>query len=259
MSAARTRLAVWVLGWTCASGAVFAEDVVGVIDWARKVELGTLVSGVVAEVHAEPGDLVSAGDSLVDLDRRGFRAEVNRRLAAHKHAQAVLTEAEREGERAIELYERTVLSDFERNQAMVALRRARAAAEAARADLVQARLDLERSTLKAPFDGLVLAVQAARGQTVVSELQSVPLVTLAESKVYRVRARVDAARAAAIQPGSELAATMRGRDARVIVQMVGFEPVAESPGGPQYELLATVRGDPGELLRVGEVVTLHLD
>lgn len=242
-----------------ASAAVLAADVPAVVGWSQRVELGTLVSGVVNEVHVQPGQAVKKGDQLISLDSRGFSSQVSRRLAAHRHAQAMLEEARREDERAIELYDRTVLSDFERNQALVALEAARAKAEAARAALVEARLDLERSVVRAPFDGVVLAVNAAPGQTVISELQSQALVTVADNRVYRARAQIDATQAGQLEQGKTLRATVRGQALDASVSYVGFEPVAQSGQGPRYELVAEIAAGEGPPLRVGETVILHLD
>jgi len=251
-------MATCLLGLWVSGGAV-AADVAAVVGWSQKVELGTLVSGVVSEVHVRPGQSVSKGDELISLDGRSFSGQVSRRLAAYRHAKAALEEAEREDERAIELYDRTVLSDFERNQALIALQSARASAEAARADLIEARLDLERSVVRAPFDGVVLSVSVAPGQTIVSEWQSSPLVTVADNRVYLARAQVDAIQAGRLKRGSELRATVRGEDVQALVSHVGFEPVAQSDQGPRYELVAEIAvGDEGSL-RVGETVILHLE
>jgi multidrug efflux system membrane fusion protein len=247
------------LGLSLAAPVAMAEDVAAVIAWSQRVELGTLVSGVVERVHVRPGQTVVKGDSLVSLDGRGFRSEVARTLAAHRHAQARLEEAQREDERAIELYDRTVLSDFERNLALIGLKGAQAAAEAARAAWLQARLDLERSVIRAPFDGVVLAVNAAAGQTVVSELQSAPLVTLADTDVYLARAQVGIDQAGRLATDSALRATARGRDLEARVQYVGLEPVAKSERGPRYELVAEIRAPDDQVLRVGETVILHLE
>lgn len=241
-----------------ATSPALAADVTAVIGWAQRVELGTLVSGVVSEVHVSPGQQVSKGDSLLSLDGRGFDSQVSRRLAEHRHAQAMLEEAEREDARAQELYDRTVLSDFERNQATIALKAARAEAENARAGLVQARLDQERSVVRAPFDGVVLAVNAAPGQTVVSELQSPALVTLADNRVYRARAQVDAEQAARLEPGRRLSATVRGQSLDATVSYVGLEPVAQDGGVARYELVADIAAG-GQALRVGETATLRLE
>ena len=247
------------LSVTGMSGAALAADVSAVVSWAQKVELGTLVSGMVSEVHVRPGQTVARGDKLISLDNRGFNAQVNRRLAGYQHAKAAFEEAKREDERAVELYDRTVLSDFERNQALIGLHAARATAEAARADLTEARLDLERSVVRAPFDGLVLSVGAAPGQTIVSEWQSQPLVTLADNRVYHAHAQIDASRAGRLAPGSELRATLRGEAVQAAVAYVGFEPVGRSEQGPLYELVAEIIVDDGQPLRVGETLILHLE
>lgn len=247
-----------LLGLTLLVPPASAEDVAAVIGWSKRVELGTLVSGIVEAVPVRPGQAVTQGDELLRLDPRGFKGEVARALAAHRHAQSLLEEAQREDQRAIELYDRTVLSDFERNQALIALKGARAQAEAARAALTRARLDLERSAIRAPFDGVVLAVDASPGQTVISELQSRPLITMADNRVYLARAQLSADRAAQLSPGVSLRATVRGVDLEASVDHIGFEPVSPS-GPPRYALVAELRAPDGEVLRVGETVILHLE
>ena len=247
---------VWLSGL---AGTVSAADIPAVVGWAQRVELGTLVSGVVSEVHVRPGQQVSKGDKLLSLDRRGFASQLNRRAAEHRHAQAVLEEARREDERAVELYDRTVLSDFERNQALVALKAADAAAQRARAALVEARLDLERSEIQAPFDAAVLAINASPGQSVVSELQSQPLVIVADTRNLRARALIDAAQAGGLQPGDPIEATLRGATVQAGVAYIGFEPVSQDGQGVRYELFVDLLAEPDRPLRVGETVILHLE
>ncbi|WP_078120777.1 efflux RND transporter periplasmic adaptor subunit [Thiosocius teredinicola] len=252
--------AVLCLGALGVSVAASAADVTAKIAWSQRAELGTLVSGVISEVHVSPGQSVKQGAKLVSLDQRGFNSEVARRNAEVSHTQALLQEAKRDDDRAIELYDRTVLSDFERNQAAVALKSARASAEAARAALVAAKLDLERSVVTAPFDAMVLAVNAVPGESVVSELQSRPLVTVADNRRYHATAVVDADTAARLQPGQALKATVRGETRDAKVAFVGFEPVGDAAAAaPGYELVAEIGADPEQPLRVGESVTLHLE
>jgi multidrug efflux system membrane fusion protein len=252
-------LAAACLFGLCVAGSVLAADVSAVIHWSRSVELGTLVSGVVSDVYVKPGQAVSKGDRLISLDDRGFSSQLSKHEAAYRLAQAALAEARREDERAIELYDRTVLSDFERNQAQLALLSARAAAEAAHADMIEARLNLERSEILAPFDGVVLSVNAAPGQTVVSEWQSQPLVTIADNRVYQAHAQIDANQAARLQQGQSLRATARGGDLDASVSYIGLEPAGESAQGPRYELITEIASKDNRSLRVGETVILHLD
>ncbi len=240
-------------------GRAQAEDITAVLGWTQRIELGTLVSGVVAEVHVRPGQSVQQGDELISLDPRGFKSQVGRRLAEQRHAQALLEEARREDQRASELYDRTVLSDFERNQALLALKAARAAFERSGAALIAARLDLERSVLRAPFTGVVLAVDATPGQSVVSELQSQPLVTLANNRTLHALAEVDAERAANLPVGQVLRATLRGRALRASVSHVGYEPLDPMGQEPRYQLVVNIDGNEQPPLRVGETVILHLE
>ncbi|MCB1772183.1 MAG: efflux RND transporter periplasmic adaptor subunit [Gammaproteobacteria bacterium] len=247
-------LCVWAL-----AGNVLAQQVVdGVVTWSQRVELGMLVSGIVSQVHVRPGQRVGKGDTLVELDDRGFGSQVQRWLAEHRHAKGLVAEAEREDERAAELYDRTVLSDFERNQAMIALDGARARLALASARLVDARLDLERSRIRAPFDGVVLHVSAVPGQTVNSELQVQPLVALADSNLA-VSAEVDAASAARLTPGQIVRLIVRGERFDGRVTHVGLEPLPTNDGRLRYALQVDV--DPGQApgLRVGETVSVEFE
>ena len=238
--------------------ALAQERVEGVVTWSQRVELGMLVSGVVSQVHVRPGQQVSTGDTLVELDDRGFGSQVQRWLAEYRHAKGLLTEAEREDERAAELYDRTVLSDFERNQALIALDAARARLALANARLVEARLDLERSRIKAPFDGVVLQVSAVPGQTVISEMQVQPLVALANSELA-VRAKLEAAAAARVVAGQVVSLEARGKRFEGRVAYVGLEPLPADDGRLRYALQVDV--DPGQApdLRVGETVSVELE
>lgn len=235
-----------------------AADVTAVVAWGQRVELGTLVSGVINEVHVQPGQEVASGDALVSLDRRGFVSQVDRRNAEFQYAKAMYEEAQRDDERAAELYDRTVLSDFERNQAAIALKAAYAAVGRARAQLVDAQLDLERSVIKAPFDGMVLTVDAAPGQSIVSELQSRPLVTVGDVRRLRARALVGGAQASVLQAAMPLRASLRGVEISARVAHIGFEPVAAADGERYYELFADLVAEPGSL-RIGDSITLHLE
>ena len=113
--------------------------------------------------------------------------------------------------------------------------------------------------MRAPFDGLVLAVNAAPGQSVVSGCRSQPLVTLAANSVYRARAQIDLAQAGQLVPGQRLQASVRGRPIEGLVAYIGLEPVAQSAQGPQYELVAEFAVTDQQPLRVGETVILHLE
>jgi multidrug efflux system membrane fusion protein len=237
------------------AGAALAGELPGTLDWEDRVSMGTLVSGVVSEVPVRAGQRVHAGDLLVGLDSRGFRARLAAARAEAARAQSQLEEAQREDERAEELYARTVLSEHERTRATISLREAEAVVVRARAEVMNARLDLERSRLQAPFAGRVLAVHAVPGQAVVTHLQSESLVELAGDAQMLVRAEADLETARAIAAGTASVQVAGRRIAAGRVE-VGFEPVGRQQGAPRY-VVSVLFSRPADLeLRAGQLARL---
>ena len=89
-----------------------AAEYDGVLDFNRKAKLSTPVSGVVAKVNVQPGDRVIQGDVLLQLDNGVIKANVEKAKADVQHYERLYKEAERELQRNQELYDRTVLSDW---------------------------------------------------------------------------------------------------------------------------------------------------
>ncbi len=237
------------------SGVLHAGELPGKLAWGERLSMGMLVSGVVSEVPVQAGQRVKKGDLLVGLDARGFRAELQGVRAESSRAQTLLEEAQREDERAAELYDRTLLSEHERTAATIGLREAQAAAARARANEVNARLDLERSRLSAPFDGLVLAVHAAPGQAVVSRFQTSPLVELAGDlrMVLLSSADMATARAAA---AADATVDVAGQQLKADAVEIGFEPVGSEQARPRYALKVYFNRPDDLELRAGEPARL---
>jgi RND family efflux transporter MFP subunit len=147
--------------------------------WAAdKVELTTRVSGVVESVLVKPGQRVKKGAVLLRLDRTILQARLEEATADHARAQADEADAKREQGRAQELYDRTVSSTSELEAAELRYARAQAALSAAQARRVIAQKNLADAELKAPFDGVVIAISGGAGTVVVADCQPKPLIVL---------------------------------------------------------------------------------
>lgn len=151
----------------------------------RQMPLGTLVSGVIDEVMVQPGQEVKQGEKLLKLDQREFRAQLQRAKAMLVRANSLLEEAKREEDRAREMYDRTLLSDHELQKAQIGTLEAESRTHAATADLVQARLNLERSVIRAPTDGRVLEVHAWKGEPLQNALEIQPLIRFASTETLQ--------------------------------------------------------------------------
>ncbi len=129
-----------------------------------------LAAQVAAEVvgvspHFEAGGFFERGEVLVRLDRRDYELATER--AAARVAQAELRLAQQRAEAQVAADEWRQLGEGEPEPLVVRrpqLAEAEAALKAAEAELGMARLDLERTLIRAPFDGRVHDTAVDRGQ-----------------------------------------------------------------------------------------------
>lgn len=134
----------------------------GTVAPARDIVLSPRVSGQIVDVASTfvPGGFVSAGEILATIDPADFENLLAMRESDLREAEAQL--AIEKGRRAVAEQEFALLGEeIDPSNRGLVLREpqiasARARAEAASAALTQARLDLDRTRLRAPFDAQVL-------------------------------------------------------------------------------------------------------
>lgn len=250
----------WLLTMACLVGfsPVFAIELKAELDWARRVELGTPVKGVVRDIRVQAGQRVAENEVLLQLDQRGFQSRVIGLKAQVMHFKAELAEAGREQERAIELYDRTVLSDHELQVAKNNLIAAEARYQKARADLVQAELDLEYSSVRAPYDGVIVTRHAEVGQTVVPDLQPVILFVLADAHHMLAKGRVSASEIAHVSIGKEAVVKIDGEEYTGRIINFGLETILEGKNADKRYLVKVEFPFQSQASHVGQSVIIHL-
>lgn len=144
----------------------------GVVRPAREVTLRPRVNGQVAELSSQfvPGGYVEAGETLVRLDESDYRNTLRQRESELAQAQADLAIEKGRQDVAQRDYEQTGRELSEDNRALVLREPQRNRVEAqiasARAAVEQARLDLDRTRLTAPFDAHVVSRAVNQGSQV---------------------------------------------------------------------------------------------
>lgn len=249
---------MYLLALGILSGAANSLELEGRVNWSQRTELGTLVSGVVDAVPVRQGQYVKEGDELLRLDDRDFKARIAEAQAQVSGAGARHTEAKREDERAEELYDRTVLSDHERQLAAIAFQESASTLLAARARLTRARIDYERSVIKAPYDAIVVRVDTSPGEIIVSELQSKPLLVVAQAQLMTIEGLASAPQMAQLEPGMTAQVEIRDALLQGTVSSLGLEPVASEPSGTLYHLKVSVEVPPDMGVRVGEAAMIRV-
>lgn len=252
------RISFWLVLAGIAWGNVgMAEEIQASIGWSRRVELGTPVSGVIGMINAVPGQRVRQGEVLLQLDPRSFRAEVESRRAELEKLESILAEARREQERAATLYERTLLSEHELQVKKNEFIAARANRDMGRAALTRARLELEYSEIRAPFDAIVVWRQAEVGQSVVSAMQPVVLLVVAEAQRRQANGFLHARQLATVRPGQKAVVKTAGRTFTGEVTAFHPEPAPDRDKDAPYPVSVTFSiGD--SLLPVGQAATIEL-
>jgi RND family efflux transporter MFP subunit len=160
----------------------------GAVSPRTESELVSQVKGEVISVSRQfaAGGFFKKGDVLLTIDPRDYEFAIA--LQKDKLAQASLRLTQEEGEARIAREEWEKLKGQEKANPLVLrepqLAQARAAAEAAEAALSQARLNLERTQIKAPYDGRIRSKNVDLGEYV---SPGVPLATIYAVDIAEVR------------------------------------------------------------------------
>jgi RND family efflux transporter MFP subunit len=175
---------------------LWAADIQATLQWSQRVELSTPVSGVVQAVNVEVGDLVKKGQVLLTLDSTAYQARVAESQSEITRLNAEAEEAKRDLDRVQGLYERTVVSTTDLDQAKLRLVKSRSTLSEARARLRQNQKALDDASIHAPFDAVVVLRHAEPGLSVAATLQPQMLLTLARSgemiaRIYLLSPQMD--------------------------------------------------------------------
>lgn len=223
------------------------------------VEVGSQLSGQVAEIHKDFNDEVEEGELLALIDPATFETRVtaaeadlavarsNVRIAeatvAKTKAQTAL--AEREASRQERLAERGNVSQSALDAARTALRAARADTEVAAAQLenarsvvaqreatlAQSRIDLERTRIVSPIEGVIIERSVSVGQTVAASLQAPVLFRIAQDlSQIQIEAEINEADIGAVSAGNSVTFTVDAYPEerfRGEVKQVRLAPTAE--------------------------------
>jgi RND family efflux transporter MFP subunit len=237
------------------SQAAWAGEVPATLQWSHRVELSAAVSGIVRTVHVDVGDQVKKGQVLLALDATAYQARVAEIQAGILRLQAEAAEAARDLVRVQELYARTVVATADLDQAKLRNTRAASQLEEARASLRQNQKVLDDSTLRAPFDAVVVQRQVEPGMSVAAGLQPQVLLVLAKSGEMLARTYLPAAQLERLKAGQSVSVTSGGLSYAGKIKSLGLEP-GKRDGEAGY--LLEVSFGSREQLRAGAAALVKL-
>ncbi|MBC3869799.1 efflux RND transporter periplasmic adaptor subunit [Undibacterium oligocarboniphilum] len=137
----------------------------GSIQPERKADLRSEISSVVLQVLKENGEAVRRGDLLVRLDDTSIKDSLNSALEAERAALQTYDQAERQMQRLKTLRASGMASTQQLEDAEIRRNNTQSDLVAAKARTVQARQQLQRTEVRAPFDGVVSERKVSAGDT----------------------------------------------------------------------------------------------
>ena len=171
-----------------------AISATGTLSAISTVDVGSQISGQVTAVQVDFNDHVSKGEVLARIDPSTYQAQIAQGSAAVgsaranlASAQATLRNAEADYTRKSELAQQQLVARSDADLARAARDQARAQVNAAQAQITQqqastqtSQLNLQRTVIRSPVDGVVVTRTVEPGQTVAASLQAPVLFQIAE-------------------------------------------------------------------------------
>jgi len=179
-------------------------NAVGTVQAAETAQLAPQIMGTVVTVHVREGDLIRAGQVLLSINPAQSKAALEgaqAALAASEHQLAAAQIQQKLAEETLArydtLFQRKSVSPQEYEEVKARAQAAAAAAEAARAQrsqataaVAQARSGFDYTSIRAPFNGVVIERHVDPGALA---SPGVPVMTVESTGRFRLEATVDEA------------------------------------------------------------------
>ncbi len=208
--------------------ATLTNSKAGTVEARRRSRIAAEIGGRVVEIVHREGAQVKTGEILVRLAEESLRAKLEQAREGIPVAEARLEDAclrrdraRRELDRTRRLAEQNVISEdrldalqYSFDSARVACESAKAELGAARASLRAAQSELAKTTIVAPFDGIIAEVNVEVGEWVTPSpplLTSPPVIDLIDPTSIYISAPMDEVDAGAVRPGLPVEVTVDSR------------------------------------------------
>jgi HlyD family secretion protein len=237
----------------------------GTLNPVTSVQVGTQVSGQIKELYVDFNSPVKKGQLIARIDPETFEYRVRQAQAdteaarsGQNRAQVSLINAQRELNRTKELVARNFVSPAELDAkqsafdlAQADVRNAQAGVAQREASLASARVDLGRTEIRAPVDGVVIKRSVDVGQTVAASLQAPELFIIAKDlRDMQVETSIDEADVGRIRIGQRASFSVDsfpGRSFNGEVRQVR-KAAQNVQNVVTYTALVTANNDAGQLM-----------
>lgn len=151
----------------------------GQLNPVMNVQVGSQISGIIQKLYADFNSRVTNGQIIAQLDPSTFEANVQQAQGELASAKATLELNQLNSDRASALYRDHLLAKADYDKAVADLHQAEATVKIREASLTRAKVDLARTTIFSPIDGVVISREVDVGQTVAASMNAPVLFKIA--------------------------------------------------------------------------------
>jgi HlyD family secretion protein len=217
----------------------------GTLETVTTVQVGSQVSGMIQALSADFNSLVKRGQVLARLDPSLFQsaleqaqANLVRAQADDERARVTLADAETKFARARELADRQLIprneldtAEVNQKNAAAQVRSAQAGVGQARAAVEQARVNLGKTVITSPIDGIVVSRSVDVGQTVAASMAAPTLYLIAADLTQmQLNASIDEADLGQVAEGQPVTFTVDAHPGDTfsgVVKQVRLNPIVQ--------------------------------
>ena len=156
-----------------------AVTATGQLNPVVNVQVGSQISGMIQKLFVDFNSRVKAGQVIAQIDSATYRAALQQAEGERANARAALELARVKAARAAELRTKDLIPQADDDQARADLHQAEATVAIREASVQKARVDVDRCTIYAPIDGIVISRSVDVGQTVAASLSAPTLFVIA--------------------------------------------------------------------------------
>lgn len=204
---------------------------------ADVVQVAPDVSGIVTEVAVHDNQQVARGDLLFHIDRDRYRLALAQADAAVANRQANLAQANRDADRYRRL-DVTAVAQAQREQAQSIADQAAAAVQQAQADRDLAQLNLDRTEVRAPVNGIVTNLDLQVGDYVAA---GHPVIAVVDTDSFHVDGYFEETKLGRIRKGDRATIYLIGAGPPLTGHVEGIaSAIVDRERGTSADLLANV-------------------
>jgi membrane fusion protein (multidrug efflux system) len=214
--------------------------ITGSVQAERRADLRAEVSAMVLRVFKENGDAVRQGDLLVSLDDSVLRDNLSSAEEASRAAGQSFESADRQFQRQKSLQSQGMVSMQALEEAEVRRNTAQSEWVAAKARVAAARQQLDRTLVRAPFDGMVSARKVSAGDTAQIGKE---LVQIIDPASMRFEGLVSADQMHALKAGQSVSFRINGVEGKAATGKIRRIDASANPVTRQVSVLVDFTGE----------------